>query len=141
MIRASDIGGIGREGESDMKVNRLVGAAMAAAMMMPAVASADDPRDPAMRDAAARAHDREAIRQLNLRELAAVRERDARYARDWRAARANRDADTEYAGRYRDHERAMADYTRDRAQYQRDMAAWRRAVAACRAGDYSACGN
>ena len=105
------------------------------AAMMPVAARADDPNDPAMRSAAARARDREIIRQLNLRELARVRERDARYAQGWRAAQADRG----YA--MADHQRAMTDYARDRAQYERDMAAWRRAVAACRAGDYSACDN
>lgn len=115
-----------------MRVNPLVCAALVAAMM-PATAWADDPNDPAMRSAAARARDREIIRQLNLQEAARVRERDARYAEGWRAY----DADREYSSR--DNRRSMNDYARDRAQYERDMARWRRAVAACRAGDYSAC--
>lgn len=111
-----------------MMVNRLVCAALVAALM-PVATWADDPNDPAMRSAAARARDREIIRQLNLREGARVRERDARYAQGWRSAQADRG----------DHERAMTDYARSRAQYEQDMAQWRRAVAACRAGDYSAC--
>jgi hypothetical protein len=115
-----------------MRVNLMVCAALAA-VMMPATAWADDPHDPAMRSAAARARDREIIRQLNLQEGARVRERDARYAQGWRSAQADRG----YASS--DHQRAMADYAHDRAQYERDMANWRRAVAACRAGDYSAC--
>jgi hypothetical protein len=106
---------------------------------MPAVALADDPRDPAMASADARARDKETIRQLNLRELARVRERDARYAEGWRATRANAGRQAEYAARSRDHDRALADYARERASYERAMAQWRRAVAACRAGDYSAC--
>jgi hypothetical protein len=112
------------------------------AAVMPGVALADDPNDPAMRSAAARARDREIIRQLNLQELARVRERDARYAEGWRTARASgrrAGADAEYAARSRDHERAMADYAQDRARYERQMAKWRADVAACRAGDYSAC--
>ena len=120
-----------------MRVRLFVCAAIVAAMM-PAAAFADDPLDPAMRSAAARARDHEIIRQLNRRELAMVRQRDARYAqgwRDWRAAR----GDGEYAARARDHERTMASYDRRRTQYERDMAAWHRAVTACRAGDYSAC--
>ena len=124
-----------------MRANLLVCAAIVAAAM-PAAALADDPRDPAMRDGAARARDREAIRQLNLQQLAMVRERDARYAEGWRAARGNRNAaaaDEGYAARSRDHERALSDYARDRAQYEQEMADWRRAVAACRRGDYSAC--
>ena len=115
-----------------MRVRHLVCAVIVAAIM-PAGALADDPRDPAMRSAAARAKDREIIRQLNRQELARVRARDARYAEGWRAYREN--------GAGRDHDRAMAAYERDRARYERDMAAWRRAVSACRAGDYSACEN
>ncbi|MBW8754972.1 MAG: hypothetical protein JF595_12630 [Sphingomonadales bacterium] len=116
-----------------MKLKLFVCAAIAAAVM-PAMALADDPNDPAMRSAAARARDRETIRQLNLQELARVRERDARYAEGWRAH--------DYASSAsRDHQQARADYARDHAQYERELAAWRRAVAACRAGDYSACDN
>lgn len=107
-----------------MRVHALVCAAIVAAMM-PAAALADDPRDPTMRTAAARAKDREIIRQLNLQELARVRARDARYAEGWRAARGN--------------DEAAEGYARDRAQHERDMREWRRAVAACRAGDYAAC--
>lgn len=123
-----------------MRVNPFIFAAIVAAMM-PAVALADDPHDPAMRSAAARARDREIIRQLNLREAAMVRERDARYAQGWRAARSHAAGNDEYAARSEDHERDMARYARSRAQHERDMAEWRDAVAACRAGDYSACGN
>lgn len=112
-----------------MRINLFICAAIVAAMM-PAVALADDPHDPTMRTAAARARDREMTRQLNLAEIARVRQRDARYAA----------SDDEYAARSQDHERAMANYVRSRVQYEREMAGWRRAVAACRAGDYSACG-
>lgn len=97
------------------------------AATIPAAGWADDPNDPAMRSAEARARDRAIIRRLNLEEGARVRARDARYAKGWR----------EYA----DHQKSQADYARKRAQYDRDMAAWRRAVAACRAGDHSACQN
>lgn len=121
-----------------MRVSPFICAAIAAAMM-PTAALADDPNDPTMRSAAARARDRAIIRQLNLEEGARVRERDARNAQNLRAARAG--AGNEYAARSRDYDRAMANHARDRAQYKRDMAGWRRAVAACRAGDYSACDN
>lgn len=93
---------------------------------------ADDPHDPAMRSAAARARDRAVIRQLNLRELAHVRQRDARYARQWHAWRDQGAARAE-------HRRRLQAYDRQRARHERDMAAWRRAVAACRAGDYRYC--
>ncbi|MCW1382515.1 hypothetical protein OLX02_06745 [Novosphingobium sp. KCTC 2891] len=124
-----------------MRVWVMACAAIAAAAA-PVSAWADNPKDPAMRSAAARARDREIIRQLNLREAAMVRERDARYAEGWRAWReqGNPTADNEgYSGRVEDHRRDVADYEQSRAQYQRDLAEWRRAVAACRAGDDSAC--
>src|SRR5690606_15474228 len=103
--------------------------AAAVAATMPAAALADDPNDPEMRSAAARAQDREMVRELNRRQLEEVRERDARYAKGWREWRAHK------AGGGN----ADADYAKRRAQYEREMAEWRRAVAACRAGDYSAC--
>lgn len=108
--------------------------------MMPNAARADDPNDPTMRSAKARARDRALTRQLNLEELARVRQRDAREARE-RAGARGRDYYTaqDYAARSRDHARAMASYADDRARYERNVPAWRRAVAACRAGDYSAC--
>ena len=111
----------------------LFACAAAVAAMSPAAALADDPHDPTMRSAAARARDHETIRQLNLQELAMVRHRDAQYAQGWRDARAN--------GGSHDHERDMADYARSRANYERDMAQWRRTVAECRQGNYSACDN
>lgn len=121
---------------------RLFICAAIAAVTVPTVAAADDPNDPAMRSAAARARDREIIRQLNVQELARVRERDARYAEGWRAARARSNsvaADPEYSRRSQDYEQAMANYARDRNQYARELSQWRRAVAACRSGDYSFC--
>lgn len=118
-----------------MKVNLYVCAVLVAAMM-PSNAAADDPRDPTMRSAEARARDRAIIRQLNLEEGVRVRQRDARNAQRLRAARMDA---AEYADRSQDHRRAVASYARSRAQYEREMAEWRRAVAACRAGDYSAC--
>lgn len=124
-----------------MRGNPLICAAMIVAMM-PTAALADDPHDPAMRNAAARARDREMTRQLNLEEKARVQQRDARSAQRSRAPRAGDSyAADEYAARSQDYERAMASYARNRAQYERDMAKWQRAVAACRAGDYSACDN
>lgn len=116
------------------KVHALICAAFIAAM--PSIAWADDPNDPTMRNAEARARDRELTRQLNLEEMARVRQRDARAAQ---VARTTRAGDAEYSARRRDYDRAIASHARDRAQYEREMAAWRRAVAACRAGDYSAC--
>lgn len=120
-----------------MRANPFIFAAILAAMM-PGVAWADDPNDPTMRNAAARARDREIIRQLNQAEGARVSERDARYAEERRASRV---ALNDYAGRSQDHQRAAEDYARRQAQYEREMAEWRHAVAVCRAGDYSACDN
>lgn len=110
----------------------LTGMAALGWLVCASAAMADDPNDPAMRSKAARARDHEIIRQLNLRELSHVRERDAGYARQWRAWDAQQD-------RRADHERAMERYRDQQQRYQRDMAAWRRAVAACRDGDYRAC--
>ena len=122
--------------------NALLLCLAAGSLLVPAMARADDPHDPAMRSAAARARDHETIRQLNLQELAKVRRRDARYAEGWRAWRANGgspDASADDQARSRDHDHARADYARRRAQYARDLAEWRRAVARCRQGDYAAC--
>ena len=105
-------------------------AAALAAVMVPVVARADDPNDPAMRSRVARERDRQEIRRLNLAQLAYVRRRDAGDAQGWAAWRDAGDGGA--AGR---------DYARQRAQYARDMAAWRAQVAACRAGDYEACGG
>jgi hypothetical protein len=114
---------------------------------LPGVARADDPNDPAMRSAAARARDHERIRQLNLAQLAMVQKRDAGYAEGWAAVRAARergDVDdgasrSAYSADRNSYEQALADHARDRARYEQDMADWRRAVAACRGGDWSAC--
>ena len=120
-----------------MKVGiALCGAVLAA--MMPAAAWADDPRDPAMRNADARARDSAATRVLNRQENARALKRGV----TWRVVRAGgRDeaADGDYAAAAQDHERDMAEYRRSRARYEREMADWRRAVAACDAGEYDAC--
>jgi hypothetical protein len=120
--------------------DRLTFCALAlAAALLPIAALADDPNDPTMRTAAARARDRAIIRGLNQRELAHVRARDARYAEGWRAYRERGANSADYARRHAEYERANQRYAEDQSRYQRQMAAWRRAVAACRAGDYSAC--
>lgn len=121
-----------------MKISPFVCAALAASLL-PAAALADNPNDPSMRSAAARARDREDTRKLNLGALRDVREREARGELGWRPARAADNA--EYAANSADYRRNMANYDRDRARYEREMADWRRAVAACRAGDYAACDN
>lgn len=122
-----------------MKVGIVLCGAVLAAMMS-AAAWADDPRDPAMRNADARARDSAVTRELNRQENARVLKRGV----TWRVVReADRDevADGDYAAAARDHERDMAAYRRDRARYESEMAEWRRAVAACDAGDYDACDN
>ncbi|WP_068085009.1 hypothetical protein [Novosphingobium rosa] len=112
-----------------MKIALLLGMALAT-VALPSLALADDPNDPTMRSSAARARDREAIRQLNLREAARVRERDARYAEGWS------NSQSYSAPRY---ESSDSSYARSRAQYERELAAWRHAVRACQAGDYDYC--
>jgi len=109
-----------------------------------APALADDPKDPALRTAAARAADRERTRRLNLGELAHVRQRDAAYAQGWAAARAaapDPSGNEGYAAALRDHRARQTAYENDRADYDRRMAQWRRQVAACHAGEISACDN
>ena len=104
-----------------MKPSLLAGALALAVTMSAAPVQADDPNDPAMRSAAARARDREAIRQLNIDQLAAVRARDAQYADGWRAYRDahGRGADTTPRSRAaRDAER-RADDARRRAEQRR----------------------
>ena len=127
------------EGNEKVKVHLLICAALFAAM--PATAWADDPNDPAMRRADAMARDREMTRQLNLQELARVRQRDARSTKVAREARVSGSyaADEEYAARSRAYDSAMANYADDRAKYEREKDEWRQAVAACRAGDFAAC--
>lgn len=90
----------------------------ATVFVAPAPALADDPNDPTMRSAAARAKDKAIIRQLNLDQAAYVKARDARYARGWRAYKA---------------------YPAQQAAYERRMAEWRRAVRLCESGRYEYC--
>jgi len=122
-----------------MKISPLICGAIVAAMV-PTAALADDPHDPAMRNAAARARDSAITRELNRRENARVLKRGV----TWRVVRGrsgDRADDGQYAAASRDHERDMAEYARSRARYERQMADWRRAVDACRAGDDAACDN
>lgn len=116
-----------------MKTGLYVCALALGAALIPAAAIADDPHDPLMRSAAARARDKAIIRGLNLRELAHVRARDAQYVQGWQA--------------YRDYHqgggRVLADRGNAAARndYERRMASWRQAVAACEAGRYEYCAN
>ncbi len=87
------------------------------------------------------ARDREIIRGLNQRELAYVRQRDARQAKGWRAWRNRGAANAEYQRQRAEHQQAMERYSQDRRRYEQRHAAWRAAVRACRAGDRSACAN
>lgn len=105
--------------------------AAAIGMAMPAMA--DDPNDPAMASLSARERDRAIIRKLNRDQLAYVRERDARYARDWDDYRAQR-GDGESG-------KGDAGYASAQREYQADLARWRQDVAACRAGYYEHCGD
>lgn len=107
-----------------MKLGLLVRAVAIGAALMPVAALADDPHDPTMRSAAARARDRAIIKRMNQQQLAYVRQRDARMMRNYRAAGGDRGG-----------------YEEARADYARQMAAWRRAVAACNAGRWEYCDN
>jgi hypothetical protein len=91
-------------------------ALVAACLSGPALA--DDPKDPKMRSAEARARDAAEIRRLNQEQLRYVQRRDAQQAAGWQA--------------YRDYPTAQADY-------ERKMAAWRRAVQMCESGHHEYC--
>ena len=105
-----------------MKIGLFGGALALGVALVSTAALADDPRDPAMRSAAARARDRALIKRLNEQQFAYVRQRDARYAGGWQA--------------YRQGPRFNASA---QTKYQRDMAAWRRAVRMCNAGRQEYC--
>lgn len=105
---------------------RLMTSVLAAGFFMSSAAAlADDPRDPGMRSAAARARDSAETRRLNQGQLAYVRDRDSRIIGDYRRTQSENDAA----------------YARANADYGRRMSAWRRAVAACNAGDRASCDN
>ena len=70
-----------------MKSVLLSGAVALGLVLASSAAVADNPNDPAMRSAAARARDRETIRQLNLAQLRKVQARDAKLAEQWRVWR------------------------------------------------------
>jgi len=107
------------------KISSFVCASALGATLLSTAASADDPNDPAMKNAAARARDSAETRRLNQAQLAYVSERDARTAQAKRETQGAND-------------KAYADA---RADYERKMAAWRRAVAACNAGQREYCGH
>ena len=108
-----------------MKFSVSICIAAACAALAPSVALADDPHDPTMRSAAARARDRAIIKWMNQQQLAYVRDRDARIMQNYRRAQSGND----------NH------YADARADYSRRMAEWRRAVAACNAGRWEYCDN
>lgn len=101
-----------------MNIRLLAGVLTLGVSALPSAALADDPNDPTMRSAAARAKDRAIIRRLNLDQAAYVRERDARQAKGWAAYDA---------------------YPAKRAAYERRMAEWRRAVRLCESGQHEHC--
>lgn len=101
-----------------MKLKLFAGALALGCAAISSAAYADDPNDPGMRSAAARARDKAIIRQLNLDQAAYVKARDARQAAGWRAYKA---------------------YPAQRAAYEREMAEWRRAVRMCESGRHDYC--
>jgi len=113
-----------------MKVSLLICGTVVVATM-PVAALADDPHDPAMRNAAARARDSAKTRELNRQENDRVVKTGVR----WWTVRPD-GSKVAGGGNYA---AAMRDNERERARYEQEMADWRRAVAACRAGDRAAC--
>jgi hypothetical protein len=114
-------------------MNRYWPALLAMALSSPALAS--DPPDAVTSDDIAHVRDHQRTQELNRREQARVRERDAGYAQGWAAVHAAGDANA----RNRAYDHQLTNYAHDRARYEQQLAEWRRAVAACQAGDYSAC--
>ena len=101
-----------------MKLKPFAGALALGAVTVSSLAHADDPNDPSMRSAAARARDQAIIRKLNLDQAAYVKARDARQSVGWQAY----------------HEQPAR-----QAAYERKLAEWRRAVRACQSGQYEYC--
>lgn len=101
-----------------MKLKLFAGALALGCATVSSIAYADDPNDPTMRSATARARDKAIIRQLNLDQAAYVRARDARQAAGWRAYKA---------------------YPSRQAAHERHMAEWRRAVRMCESGHHEFC--
>ncbi|OAP33365.1 MULTISPECIES: hypothetical protein [unclassified Sphingobium] len=107
-----------------MKLGSCALALAIGAALLPVTAHADDPNDPTMRSAAARARDSAIIRRMNQQQLAYVRQRDARIMRNYRQAQGDR-----------------VSYADARGEYAQRMAEWRRAVAACNAGRWEYCAD
>lgn len=101
-----------------MKLKLCAGALALGCAMVSSIAYADDPNDPSMRSAAARARDKAIIRKLNRDQAAYVQARDARMARGWARYKA---------------------YPVEKAAYERRMAEWRHAVRMCESGRYEYC--
>lgn len=94
------------------------GAVVLASVLVASPAAADDPNDPSMKSAKARARDAAIIRQLNQEQLRYVQARDARQRAGWEAYKA---------------------YPAQQAAYERRMAEWRHAVKMCESGHYEYC--
>lgn len=101
-----------------LKLKLFAGAFALGCVTVSSIAYADDPNDPSMRSAAARARDKAIIRQLNRDQAAYVQARDARLARGWAGYKA---------------------YPAEKAAYDRRMAEWRHAVRMCESGRYEYC--
>ncbi len=98
--------------------------ALAVVVAAPSAALADDPKDPTMRSAAARARDSAIIKRLNQDQLRYVQKRDAEYAKGWAAYR-----------------NAPRENARRQDEYLREMARWRHAVRMCDSGHREYCAN
>ena len=76
-----------------MKIGLLVSTFAMGLTLLPGAALADDPHDPTMRSAAARARDSAIIKRMNQQQLAYVRQRDAKTMQAYREARRGRDGE------------------------------------------------
>jgi len=123
-----------------MKTPVLTCALLATSLVLPSQVMADDPLDPEMQTAEARARDAALIRQLNLDMLAIVTERDRHQSQGWRDYALFKEGkhpdQLAYNARYSHYQSELAAYEAGRArhqdsqrQYQLAMEAWRRDVA------------
>lgn len=115
-----------------MKKLLLAGMAAAGLVVTATPALADDPKDPDMQTAEARAADAAIIRQLNIEQAQFVSERDARLAEGWRRHR-------EFPAELARYEDELSQYEQSRAEYEARLVAWRQAVQRCREGQWDYC--
>ena len=105
------------------KLGLVVGVCAMALCAFSSPATADDPHDKAMQNAAAHVADSASTKRSNQAELSYVHRRDADSMQSYDGGRVE----------------GATSYARARADYERRLASWRHAVAACTAGQWDYC--